>query len=327
MKTTVVGGTFTIIHRGHRELLKEACRNTDRVIIGLSTDSFAKSSKNYSVPHYEERKEKIQRFLSNENCDVEIRPLSRAEGTAAEDPGFHRLVVSEETLPVASAINESRRKKGLNLLEISFVPVVLGQDLFPVSSRRIIGGIIDPEGKRLMPLSISIASANKLKEDTVKEFFNSLTEINEVRSRSNYDTIEQPFGEDISRMAVKRAQSCKSESDYNVGIEAGLMLDRTTGSYMDVHHCAVIDRYGNITTGQSSGFKVPDYIIDQVKLGVDVSKAYENVHGVSQIGAGGGIAGIYSSGHVKRKDLILESIRNAFIPRRSPYRYGLRFPA
>ncbi len=325
MTITVVGGTFTIIHAGHKILLREACRNSDKVIVGLATDEFSESRKEYRTVPYETREKNLLAFFREEGCTAEIRPLTRSEGTASEDPSFERLVVSEETYSSALSINAKRKKNGLEPLLIEKVSVVLSRDFFPISSRRILGGEIDPEGSRKIPLRVVISSGNELKRSAVESFFKSEGVDLQLFENREYDTEEQPFGDDITAMALKRARSAGRDYDYSLGIEAGLMYDRAAGCYFDVHTCVVIDRHGNVTSGTSSGFQVPEYLIDRVKQGVDISRAYEWEHGTSDIGKHGGIVDVFSRGNLSRIDLINEAIRNAFIPRRSPYIYGLHY--
>lgn len=325
MRITIVGGTFTVLHRGHRTLLREACRDSDKVIVGLSTDTFSSATKDYDTVPYEIRERNLMQFFSEINCSAEIRPLSQRSGTAAEDPSFGRIVVSEETHDVALSINNERKRKGLDPLTIDTVPMELSDDFFPVSSRRVLRKEIDPDGKRLVPLSVVISSENRLKREAVEKFFRSSGVEITLLINTDYRTPEQPFGEDITEMALKRAQSATGEYDYSIGIEAGLIYDRTAKCFMDIHACVVLDRYGNITTGLSSGFKVPDYLADIVRSGVDLSEAYEAAHGKADIGKNEGIVGVFSKGTLTRLELVEESLRNAFIPRRSPGAYGLLY--
>ncbi len=86
----------------------------------------------------------------------------------------------------------------------------------------------------------------------------------------------------------------------------------------DFHVCAVIDRYSRLTYGFSSGFQIPDNIVELVKEGYSESAAFQKLYGGEYIGKREGIVGVLSHDHVKRSELIIESVRNAFLPRISP---------
>ncbi len=324
MVITVVGGTFTVLHKGHRALLERAVQGSDLLIVGLTTDEFSSSTKKYRTVPYETRKKNLELFLEGLGQKFEIRPLEKREGTAVSDPSFQRLVVSAETYVSALAINEGRKKNGLTPLAIDTVPYILADDMFPVSSSRILSGEIDDDGKRLIPLRVAVATDNQLKKDAVASFFKEIAGNVEIISGTAYRTDKQPFGEDIPEMAARRSD-VDMGSDYTVGIEAGLEYERKLGSYLDVHVCIVKDRYGNRTIGKSSSFQVPASLADLVKKGHDLSEAFSIEHGTEDIGSKSGVVGYYSSDRVTRRDLIIESLRNAFIPRISPTDYDLKF--
>ena len=47
MRTIALGGTFEILHKGHRKLLSKAFQLGDKIIIGLTSDEFvSKTQKN-----------------------------------------------------------------------------------------------------------------------------------------------------------------------------------------------------------------------------------------------------------------------------------------
>ena len=56
------------------------------------------------------------------------------------------IIVSEETLPTALEINEIRKEKGWQPLEIEMIPFVYFKDGNVISSTRIRKGEIDREG-------------------------------------------------------------------------------------------------------------------------------------------------------------------------------------
>ena len=57
MKKVILGGTFSVIHKGHEKILDKAFQ-IGEVTIGLTSDEFIKSRKKYETIPYEIRKEK-----------------------------------------------------------------------------------------------------------------------------------------------------------------------------------------------------------------------------------------------------------------------------
>lgn len=143
-KKVAVGGSFDILHSGHRALLDRAFEAGEFVLIGLTSDKMACAG----ASGYGKRKETLERLLKHISR-YEIVELEDPMGDAATDRGIDAIVVSEETAPRALEINEARESKGLRPLEIISIPLVLAEDGKPISSTRIKIGEIDREGRVL----------------------------------------------------------------------------------------------------------------------------------------------------------------------------------
>jgi pantetheine-phosphate adenylyltransferase len=145
-----LGGTFDPVHDGHRALFEHAFE-LGTVTIGLTTDELAAETRHIDryVRSFEDRK----RDLSAELADIatthdrafEIRALRTPTGIATE-PGFDALVVSPETRDGGERINEIRRERGLDPLDIEVVDHVTAADGERISSTRIVRGEIDRHG-------------------------------------------------------------------------------------------------------------------------------------------------------------------------------------
>ncbi len=160
-RRTVLGGTFDHLHAGHWALLRSAMRGGGEVAIGLMTDRYVSTHRKPArgrIEPYERRRRALARWLRKEFPwrRWRIVPLDNGFGRSVE-PGFDRLVVSVETVEGGARVNAERRRRRLPALEVETVPLVLADDLLPMSSRRIRLGIIDRRGRRRAPIRIALA--------------------------------------------------------------------------------------------------------------------------------------------------------------------------
>ena len=147
----VVGGTFDVIHKGHKVLLKKAFNLSRFVSIGLTTDEYAKKIKSYPVIGYGKRKKLLEDLLKREGWTkrYEIVPLNDPYGVTTSSEDVAAIVVSEETLGRAREINLIRRRKRLYPLDIVCVGMVWAEDKKPITTTRIREGELDLEGSVL----------------------------------------------------------------------------------------------------------------------------------------------------------------------------------
>jgi len=150
MKLVGVGGTFDILHAGHKRLLRAALHSAEKVQIGLTSDEFVKRmGKTHKVNTYSLRAETIRKFLAKEKAlsRTEILCIDDSYGTAIRDPNLEGLVTSEETLSMAKEINTIRQDSGLSPLKLIVVELLAAEDGKPISARRIRNGEITCTGK------------------------------------------------------------------------------------------------------------------------------------------------------------------------------------
>ncbi len=146
-----LGGTFDPVHDGHRALFERAFELGD-LTVGLTTDELALKTRQvdrYVKPFSDRRyslSAELEPLAEAHNCEFEIRRLKKPTGIATE-PGFDAIVVSPETQAGAERINQIRRERGLDPLDIEIVDHVYADDGRRISSTRIVRGEIDRHGQ------------------------------------------------------------------------------------------------------------------------------------------------------------------------------------
>ena len=143
-----LGGTFSYIHKGHRELIKKAFDKAGLqgfVFIGLTSDEMIKNKKYLD---YNKRENKLKNFLKKHypRYKYQVEKINDEYGPAIH-ADFDCIVVSPETLKNAEKINEIRSKNNLSKIEIIQISYILADDGKPISSTRIHQKQIDKEGK------------------------------------------------------------------------------------------------------------------------------------------------------------------------------------
>jgi pantetheine-phosphate adenylyltransferase len=148
-KTVATGGTFDHIHKGHLALLAKSFEVGHRVVIGVTSDAFAKREGKRPDQSYSERTAALENLIRQRfpGRDHLIAKLDDYFGPGIASPEIQAIVVSRETAQRVPIANSLREAKGYPPLEVVTVDYVMADDSKPISSTRIRKGEIDPEGR------------------------------------------------------------------------------------------------------------------------------------------------------------------------------------
>jgi pantetheine-phosphate adenylyltransferase len=150
-KLVALGGTFDIVHKGHLELLKGAFSISSKVIIGLTSDEFARKrgkepENDYSTRHRTLEDAIKENFLSPQ---YEISKLENDFGPAVLEKEVEALVVSDETFPKGAELNRLRAARNSPPVQVIIIPMALAKDGTRISTTRIKKSEIDSDGNIL----------------------------------------------------------------------------------------------------------------------------------------------------------------------------------
>ena len=149
---TALGGTFDIIHIGHLILIEKATSISEKIIIGLTSDSFITKNGKKITNNFEQRFENLEKIIHQKfpDCSFEITKLDDDFGPAVIDGDVDALVVSNETHKKGDILNVLRKERNLKPVEIVIVPMKMASDGNRISSTRIRNSEIDSSGNVLV---------------------------------------------------------------------------------------------------------------------------------------------------------------------------------
>jgi pantetheine-phosphate adenylyltransferase len=137
IKKIVVGGTFDILHQGHRVLLRKAF-SLGEVIIGLTSDAMAKKIKKRKVRDFKQRKKELVKFIKkNFSKKYKIVKIEDKFGPTLKKD-FDYIVVSPATYKTALLINKERQKRKKKPLKIVKIKFVLDKNGKPISATKLL---------------------------------------------------------------------------------------------------------------------------------------------------------------------------------------------
>lgn len=146
----VCGGTFDLLHKGHKEFISFALLECKKILIGLTTDAYIQKQKTKEdTEPYEYRKKKLEEYVSliHAKDRVSIQPIDDVYIPKIwEMLPIDTIIVSKDTLQGAEIINKKRTAQKLFPLPILILPITVSSNGQPLSTSRIRNGEVSSEG-------------------------------------------------------------------------------------------------------------------------------------------------------------------------------------
>jgi len=308
-----VGGTFNVLHRGHRALLDKAFEVGDEVAIGVMSDAYAAGHKTRPVP-LAQRFAAVEAYASAKGKPYTIAVIEEPKGTLLIDPSIGSIVVGPEAYASAERFSKERTATGLSPLKVYRVPFALADDCTPISSTRILQGEMDENGRLLRALRVSVGSDNPVKVHAVENVMRRIfTDVHVIPCRTQASVPQEPWDDEVERGAIERARRSIGRNDFGVGVEAGIF--EHNGLLYDVQFCAVVDKMDRVTLGHGPGFLYPPSVAAKLREGGTVGEAFHDLYGQERTGRGQGAIGFLTHGLLTRAELTEQAVIAAMVPR------------
>lgn len=157
-KLTVCGGTFDLLHKGHKDFLEEILKVSEKVFLGLTSDKYVQIHKSkHGIASFEKRKRDLINFFEQIGAQdrVEVKAIDDLYGPLL-DLNFKAdaLAVTADTYNSALEINLKRKEKSLSVVEIIKIPMIRDRKGEVLSTTRIKQGYINRGGKLILPLEL-----------------------------------------------------------------------------------------------------------------------------------------------------------------------------
>ncbi|MDD1743387.1 MAG: pantetheine-phosphate adenylyltransferase, partial [Methanomassiliicoccales archaeon] len=272
-----VGGTFNVLHRGHRALLDKAFEVGDEVVVGITSDEFTAKKKTKQVP-LQERMKALESYLDQKGKAYSVNVIESSQARLLTDDSIEALVASPETYTEADRLAKLRLEKGMRPLRVIRIGYILADDCTPISASRVLSGEIDESGKMLRPMRIGVGSDNPVKLNAVRNVMIRIySDVVVSPAKARTSVPAEPWGDEVEKGAMERARGSLGQFDFGVGIEAGIF--EHNGGLYDVQFCAVLDRMNRFTLGHGLGFRYPPNVEDRLREGKSVGRIFHELYG------------------------------------------------
>lgn len=148
-KLLACGGTFDLLHEGHKKFIRDSLKYSENVVIGITTDEYISNFKKFEIESFRKRKSELKKYLHLIKATERVKIIGiNTPFEPLLDKNFKPdvLMVTSQTKKGALEINKKRKEFGLPILDILEVEMKKADDGDFISSTRIRNGEINRKG-------------------------------------------------------------------------------------------------------------------------------------------------------------------------------------
>jgi phosphopantetheine adenylyltransferase/dephospho-CoA kinase len=130
-KHVCLGGTFDRLHNGHKVLLSTAALLSDKITCGVTGGDMNRKKTLYElIEPLDHRMDMVEEFLKDvtDGVTIDVQEITDPFGPAIVIKDLDCIVVSDETVKGGLAVNQKRKERGLNELDIQKIELVEGSN-------------------------------------------------------------------------------------------------------------------------------------------------------------------------------------------------------
>jgi cytidyltransferase-like protein len=181
-KHVALGGTFDLLHAGHKSLIDAAARSGKNITVGVTSDKLVASLDKQTYEDERIRTKNVKEYLRQKGLEKRSKMIALNDifGTTLKDPTLDAIAITAETQKGAALINKKRAAQRFKKLAMIRCKMILADDKEVISSTRIRGGEISRGGRNYKML-LSKITAKPFSEKTrqkLKKPFGKITPIN-----------------------------------------------------------------------------------------------------------------------------------------------------
>lgn len=158
-KHVALGGTFDLLHTGHKALIKTAFKKSAFVSIGITSAKMASALDKLTYEDEKTRKKNLLLYLKRQRLQKRYRLITLNDifGSTLKDRTIEALVISGKTKKGADLINKKRASLKLKKLPTIVTKQINADDQKIVSSTRVRNGEISQAGQNYKNLLLKIS--------------------------------------------------------------------------------------------------------------------------------------------------------------------------